>query len=250
VNSFGIDRHTLTSANALIPIAYYLYLNPKRYVLATDVHSEKDYSIIHRWLLCALVNSVFGGHADNLLRDIRAAIKKSGSKLFPVDQVNTAIAKAGKKIKFDKYTIANVLDLRYGKPSTFLALSLLYPDADWKAVRHDVDHIFASTLFETKNKAFKGLPDNKKREYLRNRDSIANLEILTDSENRSKSGTMPLRWLETRDKTFRKKHLLPVKDELLAWDKFNEFITHRRSAIEKRLAEVVGIDSDGVEEDL
>src|SRR5205814_1185145 len=63
-NYFGIDRDTLMSANALIPLIYYLFNQPKETLRGTATFAKRNASTIHRWLLLVLLNNVFGGSSD------------------------------------------------------------------------------------------------------------------------------------------------------------------------------------------
>ena len=74
-NSFGIDRDNLTSANALIPIIYYLSKNPGVSLRGSTPFEARNADSIRRWLIMALLNGVFGGTSDNMLRDIRASLQ-------------------------------------------------------------------------------------------------------------------------------------------------------------------------------
>jgi len=53
--------------------------------------------------------------------------------------------------------------------------------------------------------------------------TLANLQLLTDSENLSKNVTPFDEWITTRDAAFRKRHLIP---DLFAYsfDSFEEFL--------------------------
>ena len=74
-NSFGIDRDNLTSANALIPIIYYLFKNSGVSLRGSTPFEARNADAIRRWLIMALLNGVFGGTSDNMLRDIRASLQ-------------------------------------------------------------------------------------------------------------------------------------------------------------------------------
>ena len=92
-NSFGIDRDNLTSANALIPIIYYLFKNPAVSLRGSTPFEARNADAIRRWLIMALLNGVFGGTSDNMLRDIRASLQEmsdAGSD-FPIEAINITI---------------------------------------------------------------------------------------------------------------------------------------------------------------
>lgn len=56
INSFGIDRTTLTSANAIIPPIYYLFQHPDYAVRGTAPFEVRNASLMRRWLTSALLN--------------------------------------------------------------------------------------------------------------------------------------------------------------------------------------------------
>jgi len=65
VNNFGIDRDTLTSANALAPILYYLFIHPeKKTLLERTPFDVRNARLIRTWLSSALLNDAFGGASD------------------------------------------------------------------------------------------------------------------------------------------------------------------------------------------
>lgn len=98
VNSFGIDRDNLTSANALIPIIYYLFKNPGVSLRGSPPFEARNAEHLRRWLIMALLNGVFGGTSDNMLRDIRASLQAmpGAGADFPIEDVNITIRKAGR----------------------------------------------------------------------------------------------------------------------------------------------------------
>jgi Protein of unknown function DUF262 len=171
VNSFGVDRDNLTSANALIPVIYYLFKNPGLTLRGSTPFEVHNADSIRRWLIMALLNGLFGGTSDNMLRDIRTSLQQmpgSGAD-FPTDAISTTIRKAGRSPEFDDYALDDTLALTYGQQQTFLALSLLYDDASWGTMPHHQDHIFAQSLFKPKDLAASGRIDwNSKKDRLGN----------------------------------------------------------------------------------
>ena len=157
-NSFGIDRDNLTSANALIPIIYYLSKNPGVSLRGSTPFEARNADCIRRWLIMALLNGVFGGTSDNMLRDIRASLQTmpGAGADFPIDAINTTIRKAGRSAEFDEFALDETLARTYGQQQTFLALSLLYDDASWGTMQFHQDHVFASGLFKPKELSTKG----------------------------------------------------------------------------------------------
>src|SRR5699024_6010537 len=68
VSSFGYSGETLSSNNAIIPIAYYLMTigNPDNFVESGN--NKKDKEKIKKWLISSLLKKVFSGQPDNVLR--------------------------------------------------------------------------------------------------------------------------------------------------------------------------------------
>lgn len=143
INTFGLDRDTLTSANAVIPVAYYLFKKDLD-LLGTSREEADDRRTIQQWLIAALLNNVFSGSADRILREARRVIDEGAATLFPADELNSAIRRTGRSAVMDEASLDNVMSLRYGGQLTFLALSLLYDETAWgsQAQRFQQDHVF------------------------------------------------------------------------------------------------------------
>ncbi len=238
INSFGIDRDNLTSANALIPVIYYLFKNPGMNPRGSTPFENRNADRIRRWVIMALLNSVFGGTSDNMLRDIRACLQKmpGESADFPIDEINATIYKTGRRsAEFDDRALNEALSLTYGQPQTFLVLSLLYDDANWGTMQHHRDHIFAQNLFKPKELAASG-----KIDWNGKKDRIGNLCLLLASENSGKQD-MPLdEWLQSRESGFLKRHLIPEDQALWKFDRFSDFLDARESLIRQRFMKLFG----------
>jgi uncharacterized protein with ParB-like and HNH nuclease domain len=148
INTFGIDRDTLTSSNALIPIIYYLYKNQKLNLLECTPSNVKNISLIRTWFTMALLNNVFSGHSDTALNETRQVLDDNqDQEEFPINSLNDKLSKMQRNTYFDDITIDNFLEISYGKQNTFLALSLLYDNNNWGASQFHQDHIFPKSLF-------------------------------------------------------------------------------------------------------
>ena len=237
VNRFGIDRDTLTSANALIPVIYYLYKNRQINLSGSTSFDVKNATAIRRWLIVTLLNNVFGGSSDNALQATRRVLQEelAGCSDFPLAALNDEIAKTGRSPYFDEFAAESFLGLEYGKRNTFLGLSLLYDDNAWGTMQYHQDHVFPQSLFRPKRMAEAGLSQADQKQYLEMANSIANLQLLLATENVGKSDDSIDHWLTTRDVGFRKRHLLPDDNDLLTFARFPEFIAARQELIGERL---------------
>jgi uncharacterized protein with ParB-like and HNH nuclease domain len=236
-NSFGIDRDNLTSANALIPIIYYLFKNPGVSLRGSTPFEARNADWIRRWLIVALLNGVFGGTSDNMLRDIRASLQgMSGAGAdFPIDAINLTIRKAGRSAEFDDFALDEMLARTYGQQQTFLALSLLYDDAGWGTMQFHQDHIFARSLFKPKELSTLGRLD-----WINKKDRLGNLCLLLAQENTGKQDMPVDEWLGSREPAFLKRHLIPDDRALWKFERFPDFLEAREELVHRRLKVLFG----------
>jgi uncharacterized protein with ParB-like and HNH nuclease domain len=76
VNTFGIDKDNLTSANALIPLIYFLYQRTGMTLRDNSAYSVRNAAILRRWLVSSLLNNVFSGSSDTTLQAIRDVLQR------------------------------------------------------------------------------------------------------------------------------------------------------------------------------
>jgi hypothetical protein len=233
VNSFGLDRDLLTSANALHPIAYYLHKTGKTLGTAqSDVHNSKQ---IHRWLLISLLNNIFGGHADTIIgssRDIvKNALRKSSD--FPSDSLLIGLKTQGKYSSLNDDFIDDIMQLTYSKRTVFLALSLIQAEAGIGNNLCHIDHIFPKSWFTIAYLHRMGISDNQIiTDYQKYANNIANLQILSARENQEKYNQPLEEWLAVRDDDFKRKHCIPTNHQLYKIENFLLFISERKKLIE------------------
>jgi len=241
VNRFGISRDTLTSANALIPVAYYFMQHPRRKLQGMSAFDSSNVPRVHAWILTSLLNHLFGGQSDRALTVARQAMTDAADQdEFPVAALAAALESIGRRPRFDDVAAENFLEIKYGDQDCFLALSLLYDEASWGYTPYEQDHIFPQSLFSKKSFEALGWSEERRRRYLELRDRVANLELLTEPENRSKSDQDFASWLETRSDAFRHTHLIPEDDGLLDFERFEDFVAAREVLIRGRLEKLLG----------
>jgi hypothetical protein len=230
INSFGIDRENLTSVNAVIPVIYYLYKSQGKTLLGSTPFDVKNADRIRRWLIMVLLKGAFGRAADGLLTGIRSKIHALPDHHadFPLDEINALIDTTGMKTSFDEYAIDDILSKTYQGKQTFLALSLLYDDATWTLSSFHQDHIFPSNLFKDSNDF--SIPV----EWISLKNRVGNLCLLKATENMGKQDMPVEEWLETRDPSFLKRHLIPEDRALWTLDQFPMFLEARERLISER----------------
>lgn len=234
LSSLGYHRETLTSNNALIPIAYYLYRKGSPGNFAESSRHKEDREAIFKWLVIALLKRIFGGQPDNVLRPIREVIKNLTTERFPFDEILQKLKGSTKSMLFDDDEIANLFYYQYGQSYTYSVLAFIYPSLDFRNKFHQ-DHIFPKKLFTRKRLLKRGIDEEKIDLYLDNYNSLANLQLLEGVPNQEKSGKNFNEWVEEKypdlieRKEYMQKHFIPDID--LSLENFGEFVKQREQLI-------------------
>ncbi|MBE7556827.1 MAG: DUF262 domain-containing protein [Anaerolineales bacterium] len=237
VASLGYYRDTLTSNNALIPIAYYLYKIglPNNYPQASKYKDDRQ--AVFKWLIASLLKRVFSGQPDNVLRPIRQIIStenSDGNVKFPLEKIANTLRAGPKSINFNDDEIDNLLYYQYGQSYTFSTLAILYPTLDFNNKFH-VDHIFPKSLFTRKRLLKQGVPSSKLDFYLDCYNYLGNLQLLEGVQNQEKSAKDFKEWLsstypkESDRNDYMRKHFIPDVD--LSLHNFEEFLAEREKLL-------------------
>lgn len=242
VSSYGYNFQTLTSNNALIPIAYYIQKcgDPDGFVLST--HYADDRVLIRRWLTRSLIKRAFSGQPDTVLRPVRDIIKTKSSS-FPFKAIVEEFRGQPKSIEFTEADLDNLLLSEYGDELTFSVLSLLYPTFDYRNKFHE-DHIFPKKLFNKREMTRMGISPADQEKYIEGYNRISNLQLLEGLPNEEKSGKEFERWLNetcpsaTAKKEFMSKHLIPSGIDL-KFANFLEFNSQREKLIRSELKDAL-----------
>ena len=129
--------------------------------------------------------------------------------------------------------VEDLLRYKYRGKYTYLILSLLYPDRDWKDTVFHEDHIFPSTEFSVRGLRKRGYDNARIHRYQSLFNTVVNLELLTDTEDLSKNSTPFNKWIASRDDGFKKRHLIP---QLKSYDldAFEDFVKARKQLLLKQ----------------
>lgn len=248
LDSWGYNRETLTSKNAVIPIAYYLSKigNPDNFVLSSSYRADRDR--IKRWLILSLVKRAFSGQSDNVLGTIREVITKNPSE-FPLDKIINKFKGENKTLIFQKEDVDKMLELEYADPQTFLVLSILYPNLDYRNRFHK-DHIFPQKFFKRRELSKRSIPKEDWGKFEYGQDKIGNLQLLEGNLNEEKSAQDFDKWIiqnypsmDSR-KEYKSKNYIPL-DSDLKFENFSEFLQKREELIKLKLMEILEVDNTG-----
>jgi hypothetical protein len=224
----------LTSNNALIPIAYYLYKKQANESFITSNSTIEDKKKIRKWLVLSLIKRAFSGQPDNVLRPIRELIQQNIDE-FPLDKIIEKFKGTNKTLIFSDEDIENLTFYKYGQGFTFSVLSLLYPTLDFRNKFH-IDHIFPKSLFKKPILKKKGLTDEDIEIFQDYVNYIGNLQLLEAIPNIEKQDTEFKIWLyETypttaEQKDYCDKHYIP-KNINLDFNNFKEFFERREELL-------------------
>jgi len=241
LRTYALNNYTLTANNATLPVLYYIYHLGKYKNFSSKIEYKKDREIIRHWLLSILVRRVFGGQGDSVLSQCRRAFTKDIDKekiktlnLFPSANINKEI----KRITdvSDDY-IEELLKTQKGSQYSFSILALLYPDMDYKNNNFNQDHLHPEASFGK-------LKKNDKEKYgWETYNSILNLQMLDENENKSKQHMELKLWVnnaikETDQKRFMENHIIPQNIDL-SLNNFSEFVEKRKGLLINKLKEIL-----------
>lgn len=231
VSRFGFSDKNLVTKLALLPIAQYLRnKDSNKYLDSSEANDVKDQINIQKWLILITLRNLLGASTDSTLNRIRRIIGDKGD-VFPYQEI---INEFGLRMDFTDEEINNWLSYKYGTRYSYLILSLVYPGRDWKDRRFQEDHIFPYSRLQRKELKKLGFDDEKIDKYLELRDTICNLELLSESENNDKRAKPFEQWVSERDDNFKQRHLIPQMDSYSMGD-FELFIKERRSLLRTAL---------------
>lgn len=243
VSSFGYTGKTLSSNNALIPIAYYLLTIGMPDNFVESGATKKNRAKIKKWLIMALLKKVFSGQPDNVIRPIRDIIRENGNNEFPIAQIIDKFKGTNKSIQFAEDDIDEyLLKLKYGKSETLSTLMLLYPSLDFSNKFHE-DHMYPKSKFRKPYLRKMGVPEEKLDTYIDSVNDISNLQLLAAQLNEEKLNTDFDVWFNKQQATdldkiqYRTIHYLPEME--YTYPNFLLFVEQRKQMIRKRLIKIL-----------
>ena len=238
VSKFGFSNKNITSTGALLPIAFYLMKeNKKNIVNSTNVDDVKNQNDIRKWLIFSLMKNTFGSSTDTTLKNLRDTLLAQQSfTRFPSEALYKSLVIDP---TFSQTELETIMNIQYKTKYSYLVLSLLYPDRDWKDRSYHEDHIFPKSEFTNAKLKSRGYDQQKIAEYQKYFNTILNLQLLTDSENLEKSNTDFALWMSTRDNNFKDRHTIPAIDSY-SFDNFLVFIQERQKHIVDKLKVITG----------
>ncbi len=246
VSSFGFNRETLSSNNALIPIAYFINkIGAKdNYISSNKNLGEK--STIKKWLVLSLIKRAFSGQPDNVLRPIRKLIQENENG-FPIEKIISSFKGTNKTLIFSDEDIDNLLYYKYGQGFSFSVLSLLYPSLDFRNIFH-VDHMFPKSQFSKSKLRARGISEEDIETFQDYYNYLGNLQLLEATPNIEKLDKDFKLWLyetypNANDRqAYQERHFIPDVD--LDFENFIEFFEEREKLMVEKFKEILQIKKE------
>ena len=250
LKSMGLNAEQLPSMNSIIPIIYY------HYQLQTKKITSPSITNIRIYLIASNIESLFGRSQDTVLDRIRKSIDDNLKKSSVFPKLKNMIHNGEPMIHLDRQIIESWLDYPKEDIRTLFVLNLLYPNYNYKAISVNIDHMHPMNAIKKLKESdliqFPGLEsilnadslDSKTRKHILKQrkeelksiaNSLSNLQILTEEENKQKSDTPLKEWLHNHSNI----PYLPSTDYEL--ENIVEFTTQRKRLIQHKLCEILNL---------
>ncbi len=247
---FGFSDSVLTSQNATIIIAYYLYKGGDQ--------SKESKDGIQKYLIHALLNGIYGSSQEQLIATFRSSFReevksesggivyKGRHRSFSFQEVLKIDLPQQKSLAVTESDIERFLQSTKG-PSSFFILSLLYPQLRYSEVEFHQDHIHPESGFTESNFREIAIPEEEWKEWWNCRDCVPNLQLMEGRLNESKNATPLKRWVEQMDDSGRTaffgSNYFPENVDL-AFKDFMIFFKRRKERLRKELKKVLALTSE------
>jgi uncharacterized protein with ParB-like and HNH nuclease domain len=244
---FGFDGSRLTSQNAVIIMAYHIYKGG-------DL-SENSKKGMRLYLIHALLNQIYSNAQDQLLDALRNGLRHQEneqvcyslkSNEFSFDTLLKIRLPGRKSLAISKNDIEDFLLYKKG-PVSFMLLSLLYPHLRYQDQVFHQDHIHPYSAFNPSNLAAIGVGKERHEEWMKLRDTVANLQLLNRRVNESKNATPLNNWIQkmpqSEHESYFRENFFP-EGVSLEFASFMDFYKKRKEILRKKLETILAVSSD------
>ncbi len=232
LSEIGMSDERLTSYNATMPIAYFIYNGG-------EVKEKQTKKEIKKFLAISMTKGLFGVASNDALNQTREALQKinCSNVKFCVKLFENLTLTGNRTFKINLSDIEYWLDTFEKGNNTYILLSLLYPNLKLSQDEYHQDHCHPAILFEDKNISDLNLTDEKKNEWKKMKNLLPNLQLLQGNENESKNKTPLKVWVESGNEF--EYHPEGVS---LEFKDFEDFFKKRREKMLQQLKIIFGVD--------
>jgi uncharacterized protein with ParB-like and HNH nuclease domain len=243
---FGFSGTVLTSQNATIVIAYYLYKGGDQSTASKDG--------MRKYLIHALLNGIYGSGQEQIISNLRKSIREEAevgagapaSSGFSFEKILKVELPQQKSLSVTEGDIERFLQSTKG-PSSFFVLSLLYPQLRYNEVAFHQDHIHPAAGFTEEKFRELGVPEEQWQAWWDCCDCVPNLQLMNGRQNISKNATPLKEWVgkmaESERAIFASANYFPETVGLEFKD-FIPFFKARKEVLRDRLRKALALTSD------
>ena len=220
LNDFGFNSENIISYVAISPIVYYIYHGGK-----LDAESRAE---LRKYIVIAQVKQIFGTASNSALTNIREALKVAPKDSFSMDNLKNIRFTGERSLRYTE-EIDAMFDTYEIGAYTFMILSLLYPNLKYSQKGFHQDHMHPHTSFEEEKikdltlASGDKIDDETREDWIRRRDTLANLQLLEGRENEKKNATPLIEWLKKPENMDNAKYLPDgISYELSNFEQFME----------------------------
>ena len=234
LKDIGLCHEYLTSYNATMPIAYYIYKGGR----IADSSSKQE---VRKFLSVAMAKRLFGVASNSALNATRNTLRSinCATTPFTLSLFRTTTLTGGRT-----FTVSETEDIEYWLnnyekgQNTYTILSLLYPNLKLSQVAFHQDHCHPFASFETRKLQKLQVPEGKIAEWQKKRNLLPNLQFLEGLENESKNQTPLADWVaKGNDFAYHPQNVS------LALEDFDAFFNARRNLIKEALKTIFDINT-------
>ena len=212
----------LSGWNVLLPVLYYIYYNPDRYMENTDA--------IRSYLMRAILFTYFQSGTTSKLQQMKSNINSYDYEITMemLDQITDLRITDGK--------IEDILNAEKG--SRVAGDALYYLCREWtnKNFKYEQDHLHPYDRFDGNKPVFVSIEDW--RRWRGNRNRLPNLQLLEGRSNGSKNAMPLIEYYNDmnaeQQEIFRKQAMIP-EDVPLGIEHFEEFYEKRKEILAKKI---------------
>ena len=226
----GFCRDNISSYNALIPVAYYIYRG------GTD--SEESLNGLRKYLVVSFLKNIYGVASNSALTSTRAVLNKTkcAATPFGLEIFKDIILVGNRKFSMSRDEIEGYFNK--GKSwYTFLLLTVLYPNMKLGQIEWHQDHVHPYDAFKTSKLREAGITDRETvRLWQFQGNTLPNLQLLEGKENESKNKTTLIEWCK-------KGNVIAYLDDSISKDikDFATFYENRKLRMIDELARVLSL---------
>jgi hypothetical protein len=209
---------------------------------------------MRKYLVHALLNTVFGSSQDQLISVLRNGFREEvvtetgiayrlRHPRFSFEEVLKIELPQQKRLAVTEADIERFLQSTKG-PGSFFVLSLLYPHLRFHEVVFHQDHIHPAAGFSEEKLIEIGLSDAERQEWCNYRDCVPNLQLMEGRQNESKNASPLREWIgqmrESERTIFISNNYLPEGIGLDFKD-FRSFYQKRKEMLRVELKKVLAM---------